>query len=152
MSHSTYTQRIWGNSWLLMVGSQIANLTPSHSFGHNLCFKYPNGSYKPILDIYVPRDFQWYKELLNPLGFDPWNYSLKIWDSNSQSGSSHGSVRVHSLTLSYIPGSMRCDSRASLLDCTLASPRLGLRHFNGIGTNDVLNLSDIGWMTHVIMI
>jgi hypothetical protein len=33
-------------------------------------------------------------------------------DSISQSGSCLGSVRVHSLTLSYTPGSMWCDSRA----------------------------------------
>jgi hypothetical protein len=63
------------------------------------------------------------------MGFDP----LKLFfenlgvhqDSNSQSGSSLGSVRVHSLTLSYNPGSMRCDSRASFLAHTLASPYLG---------------------------
>jgi hypothetical protein len=36
---------------------------------------------EPILDIYVPRSFQWYKELLNPLSFDPCNCFLKIWKS-----------------------------------------------------------------------
>jgi len=46
-------------------------------------------------------------------------------DSNSQSESSFGNVRVHSLTLSYIPRSMRCDSRASLLAHTLAGPCFG---------------------------
>jgi len=40
-----------------MVESQIANLILDLSFGHNLCFKYPNGLYNPILDIYVPRTF-----------------------------------------------------------------------------------------------
>jgi hypothetical protein len=50
-------------------------------FGHNFCFKCPNGSCKPILRIYVPGYFQWYKELLNPMGFDPWNCSLKIQES-----------------------------------------------------------------------
>ncbi len=34
------------------------------------------------------------------------------WDSISQSGSCLGSMRVHSLTLSYTPRSMWCDSRA----------------------------------------
>jgi hypothetical protein len=34
-------------------------------------------------------------------------------------------VRVQSLTLSYILESMRCDSQASLLVFTLASPCLG---------------------------
>jgi hypothetical protein len=46
-------------------------------------------------------------------------------DSNSQSGSSLGSVRVHSLTLSYTLGSMKCDSRASLFARTFTSPCLG---------------------------
>ncbi len=47
------------------------------------------------------------------------------WDSNSQNGSSLVSVRVHSFTLSYTSRSMRCDSRASLLARTLASPYFG---------------------------
>ncbi len=29
----------------------------SPSFGHNLCFNYPNGSCKSILDIHIPRAF-----------------------------------------------------------------------------------------------
>jgi hypothetical protein len=41
--------------------------------------------------------------------------NLKVhWNSNSQSGSSFGSVGVHSLALSYTFGSMKCDSRVSL--------------------------------------
>ncbi len=40
MCHATCKQVNQGNSWLLMVRSQIANLTPNLSFGHNLCFKY----------------------------------------------------------------------------------------------------------------
>ncbi len=46
-------------------------------------------------------------------------------DSNSQSGSSFGSVRVHSLTLSYTPRNMQHDFRASLLARNLARPYLG---------------------------
>ncbi len=64
-----------------MVRSQIGNLTPDRAFGHNLCFNYPNGSCEPILNICVPRDFQWYKEFYNPMGFDPYNHSLKIQKS-----------------------------------------------------------------------
>jgi hypothetical protein len=52
----------------------------SLSFGHNLCFEYLNGSCKPILDIYVSISFQWYKKLLNPMGFDPCNCPLKVWE------------------------------------------------------------------------
>jgi hypothetical protein len=125
MLHATCTQ---GNR-LLMVGSQIANLIPPLSFGHNLCFRCPNGSCKPNLDIYASITFQQYKFFFQPMGFDPWNHLLKIRDSigtlNSQNGSSFGSVRVHSLTLFCTLGSMKCDSRASFLACNLANPCLG---------------------------
>jgi hypothetical protein len=53
MLHATCMQGNWVDSWLLVVRSQIANLTPGFSFGHNLCFKCPNGSCEPISDIYV---------------------------------------------------------------------------------------------------
>jgi len=81
MFHVTFTQGNRDDSWLLVVESQIANLIFSLSFGHNLCFKCPNESCESILDIYVLRSFQWYKELFNPLGFDPCNYSLRIRES-----------------------------------------------------------------------
>jgi len=81
MSHATCKQGNWVNSRLLVVGSQIANLTPDFSFGHNLCFRCWNGSCEPILDIYVSITFQWYKKLLKPLVFDPCNCSLNIWES-----------------------------------------------------------------------
>ncbi len=70
-----------GDSHLLVVGSQIGNLIPNLSFGHNLCLKYPNGSCEPILDIYVSKDFQWYKGHFNPMIFDPCNRPLKIRES-----------------------------------------------------------------------
>ncbi len=78
MSHVTCTYKNQGDSQLLVVENQIVNLTPSPSFGHNLCFMCPNGSCEPILDIYVPRDFQWYKERLNSMNFNPCNHPLKI--------------------------------------------------------------------------
>ncbi len=59
------------------------------------------------------------------MGFDPWNRSLKIQKSNSQSGNSLGSVKVHSLTLCYTLGNMKCNSQASLLARTLANPCFG---------------------------
>jgi len=46
--YATWTQGNQGNSWLLVVGSQIGNLILGPSFGHNLCFKYQNGWYEPI--------------------------------------------------------------------------------------------------------
>jgi hypothetical protein len=100
MWHATCTQGNRGDSWLLVVGSQINNLTHGPSFGHNLCFRCPNGSCEPISDIYVLKAFQWYNKCFDPMSFDPCNCPLKIWESiwysNSQNGSSLGSVRVHS--------------------------------------------------------
>jgi hypothetical protein len=77
MSYATYTQQNQGDSRYLMVGSQ----TPNLSFGHNLCLKCPNRSCQPILDIYVPRAFQWYKERFNLMGFVLCNCSLMVWES-----------------------------------------------------------------------
>jgi hypothetical protein len=127
MSHITCMRKNQGDSWLLMVESQIANLTPDPSFGYNLCFRCSNGSCEPISNIYILIIFQWYKKFLKLMGFNPSpsEDSGVHWDSNSQNGSSLGSVRVHSLTLSYIPRSMRCDFRVSLLARNLASPCLG---------------------------
>jgi hypothetical protein len=81
MLHATCMQGNWGDSWLLVVESQIVNLILGPSFGHNLCLKCPNGSCKPILDIYVPRVFQWYTKRLDLMGFDSWNHSLKFLES-----------------------------------------------------------------------
>jgi hypothetical protein len=81
MSHALYDEVNRVDSWLFVVGSQIGSLIPGPSFGHNLCFKCPNEQCEPILDIYVIRAFQWYKELHKTLSFDPWNCSLKFWES-----------------------------------------------------------------------
>jgi hypothetical protein len=86
MLHATCTQGNRGDSRFLMVGNQIVNLTPNPSFGHNLCFRCLNGSCKPTLYIQVPRVFQWYEELPNPMGFGPFNCSLKIWVSQPHFG------------------------------------------------------------------
>jgi hypothetical protein len=76
--HLTFMQGNRVNSRLLVVKNQITNLITDLSFGHNLCFKCANRSWEPILDIYVSIDFQWYKELFNPMGFDLYNRLLKI--------------------------------------------------------------------------
>jgi hypothetical protein len=111
MLHATCTQGNWVDSWLLVVGSQTTNLTPGLSFGHNLCFRCPNGRCNPNLDIYTSISFQWYKELFKVRSLDPFNHALKIQESirdyNSQYGSSLGSVRVHSFTFFTLPGA--CD-------------------------------------------
>ncbi len=64
MLHSSYKCRNRVDSQLLMVGSQIANLTPSPSFAHNSCCRCPNGSCKAIFDTYTSRPFEWYKDHL----------------------------------------------------------------------------------------
>jgi hypothetical protein len=107
------------------------------SFGHNLCFKCPIGSCELISNIYVPRALQQCKELFNPMSFDPCNRPLKIRKfigTNSQSGNSFGTVGVHSFTLSYTPGNMKCNSQASFWLAPLptlalvTSPKLRLRN------------------------
>ncbi len=64
-----------------MVRSQIGSLTFGFSFDHTLCFKFLNGSCELILNIYIPRAFQWYKKLFNLMNFNPYNRPLKIWKS-----------------------------------------------------------------------
>jgi len=120
MSHALCIQVNRVDSWLFLVGSQTASLIPGPSFGHNLCFRCPNEQCEPILDIYVIRAFQWYKERHKPLNFDPWNWSLKFWESTGTPSPKvgvalgvWGFIPSYSLTLSYTPGSMWCDSRAS---------------------------------------
>jgi hypothetical protein len=100
MLHTTCTQGNHGDSWFLVVQSQIANLTLNLAFGYNLCFKYPNGSHEPISEIYISRSFQWYKERLNPMGFDPCNCFLEIWKSI---GTPTPKVGAHLGVWSFIP-------------------------------------------------
>jgi hypothetical protein len=110
MWHITYMQMFQGDSQLLVVGSQIGILTPDLFFGHKLCFKYSNGSCEAILDIYVSRTFQWFKQLFNPMSFDPWNTYLKIQYSI---GIPTPKVRIHLGVFEFIPSHFqecKCDS------------------------------------------
>jgi hypothetical protein len=111
-----------------MVGNQIGNLTPDPYLSHNLCLSVQMGHANPFqtckfqelfIDI-MNFSIQWV--LTHAIAL--WKLGVH-WDFNSQSGSSFGSARVHSLTLSYTPGSMRCDSQASFLARNLASVCLG---------------------------
>jgi hypothetical protein len=129
MSHVACTQGNRVDSWLLMVGSQIVNLTPDLSFGHNLCFKCSNEQCDPILGIYTSIAFQWYKKFLKAMGFDPCNCALKIqesfWDSNSQHRSSFGSVRIHALTLFAFPRACEVTPGSPSWPVTLQPPCFG---------------------------
>jgi len=137
MSHALCTQVNRVDSQLFMVGSQTGNLTPGSSFGHNLCFRCPNEQCKFILNIYVPRAFQWYKERHKLLSFDPWNRSLKFWESTGIPSPKVGvALGVWGFTPSHFPtllgvcdvthglpfGSHICNPFA-----LVASSRLGLR-------------------------
>jgi hypothetical protein len=88
------------DSKLLMVKSQINILTFGPCFGHNLFYKYSNGSYKTILDIYVLKAFQWYKKLFNLMIFDLLNCALKIQESI---GTSIPKVGIHLGMCGLIP-------------------------------------------------
>ncbi len=123
MSHATCTHGNQVDSRHFVVGSQIVSLTPGLSFCHNLCYRCLNGSCEPILDIYNSIAFQQYKELFNARCFDLYNHSLKVRESNSQYGSSLGSVSLHPHTLSH--SSWPAPLQAFAL---VASPRLGLQH------------------------
>jgi hypothetical protein len=120
VSHATCTQGNQVDSQLFMVGSQTTRLIPDLFFGHKLCFRCPNGSCKPILDIYVSIAFQWYKELFKARGFDPCNCSLKTRESTGTPTSNMGvhlGVWEFILTLSHF--------QVSLLAWPLANPYLG---------------------------
>jgi hypothetical protein len=113
MSQCAYTLGNQVDSKLLVVGSQTTSLTPGLLFGHNSCFRHPNGWCKPISNIYVSIFFQWHKELFKPMHSDPWNCILRFGSPlglQLPTWSSLGSVRVHSLTLFGTPGSMKSDS------------------------------------------
>jgi hypothetical protein len=137
MSHTTYMQGNWGDSRPLVVKSQITNLIPNLSFGHNLYLRYPNGSCEPILDIHIPIAFQWYDELFNPLGFGPCNCSMKIRKSigtpTPKVGAPLGVWRVIPSHFLTFPGARDVTSRLPFWPMPLqalalvASPRLRLR-------------------------
>jgi hypothetical protein len=126
------------DSQFLMVESQIANLIPGLSFEHNLCFRCQNESCEPILDIYVPRAFQWYKKRFNPMGFDPYNCFLKIRKSTGtptpKVGAPLGMWRFIPSHFPTLPGAW--DVTLGLLSwpgplqtlALVASPILGLQH------------------------
>ncbi len=81
ISHSQFGGREEVDSWLLVVGSQIASLTPGPSFAHNLSYRCPNGQCEAIFDIYASRPFQWHQEHINARCFGPCCRTLNIWES-----------------------------------------------------------------------
>jgi hypothetical protein len=138
MLHGTCTQGNRIDSQLLVATNQITNLTLALSFGHNLCFKCPNGWYEPILNIYVSMSFQWYKRKFNPLGLDSCNRSLNIQESIETPTPKvgvplgvWGSIPSHSLALpkacDMTPGLPSWPATLQPLALVI-NPRLRLRH------------------------
>jgi hypothetical protein len=108
VSHSICTHRGRVDSRLLVVESQTANLTPSLSFWHNLCCRCPNGLYETIFDIYTSITFQWNEERLKARYFDPYNRTLKFWESRRTPKSPFRECECHPHTF----------------------PKVGLRHYH----------------------
>ncbi len=112
-----------------MVGNQIVNLTLDLLLVITCVSDVQMGHASPFQRFTTFQELSNDNERRNPMNFDPYDRFLKIqesiWDLNSQNGNSLGSVRVHILTFFCTPGSMRCDSQASLLTCTFISPCLG---------------------------
>jgi len=139
MWHVIFSQVNRVDSRLFLVRSQIGNLTSGPSFGHNLCFRSSNEQFEPILNIYVSKAFQWYKERHKPLRFDPSNCSLKFWESTrTPSPKVRVALGVWGFTPSHfltLPGV--CDVTPGLPlgphPCNpfalVASPKLRLWHF-----------------------
>jgi hypothetical protein len=76
MSHAHIECRKSIDSWLLVVGSQTASLTPGPSFAHNLRYRCPNDQCDAIFDIYVSRPFQQHQEHPNTRCFAPFCRAL----------------------------------------------------------------------------
>jgi hypothetical protein len=115
MWHAPCIQVNWVESWF---------------FGHKL-FQIPNEQCEPILDIYVLRVFQWYKERHKPLNFDPCNHSLNFWESTGTPSpkmgvalGEWGFIPLYSFTFLTLPGV--CDVTPGLLLALISELPLAL--------------------------
>ncbi len=116
------------------------------SFGHNLCFKYPNGSCELIWNIYIPRDFQWHKEFFNLMNFDPFNHPLKIRESiETPTPKVETHLGVWGFIPSHFPTLLEAwnvthglHSWPAPLQAYVVSLKLGLRHLMSLYKGEVL--------------
>ncbi len=81
MLHSCRRHREEVDSRLLVVGGQIASLTPGPSFAHNLGCRCPNSQCEASSDIFTSRPFQWHQEHPNARCFGPSTRALSFWES-----------------------------------------------------------------------
>ncbi len=79
--HSQFGGRKEVDSRLLVVRSQITNLTPIPSFAHNLGYRCSNDQCEAIFYIYTSRLFKWHQEHLNARCFGPCCRALNIRQS-----------------------------------------------------------------------
>jgi hypothetical protein len=139
MLYATYTRRNQGDSWLLVVGNQIVNLTSGPSFGHNLCFRCSNGSCKPILDIFVLRFFS--NDIRNASIHWVLTPTIALWQFGSPFGTPTFNMRIHLGVWGFIPShsfalpgawnvTLKLPSCLAPLQALalVTSPRLGLQH------------------------
>jgi len=91
-SHSICRRREEVDSWLFVVGSQTASLTPGPSFAHNLGCRCPNDQCEAILDIFpmtlrTPQSKVFWPLLLNSkhsgVPKDSKSPTLGVWVSSS---------------------------------------------------------------------
>jgi hypothetical protein len=124
MSHAACTQGNRIDSWLLVVRSQIASLTPSLSFGHNFCFRCPNGQCETILDIYTSIVFQWYKKLFKAMGF--WPLLSHFANSGIHLGLQLPTYLCATLTLGsrLRQGLMKLQAKSEVLESHVIFPRV----------------------------
>jgi hypothetical protein len=81
MLHSQFGGREEVDSRRLVVGSQVASLTPGPSFAHNLGCRCPNDKCEAIFDIYISKPFQWHQEHFNARCFRLCCWAINIRES-----------------------------------------------------------------------
>jgi hypothetical protein len=137
-----------GDSWLLVIRSQTANLIPIPSFGHNLCFRCSNGSREPISNIYTFQDLSNYiRNASIHLFFTP---KIALWRFRGPTLK----MRVHLGVWGFIPshsfallGAWNVTLKLAPWPTPLqalalvASPRLGLRHISFVNFPIMLCMS-----------
>jgi hypothetical protein len=147
--------KIWQNKQCINNYKNISNSNLRDPSIHNWLKKFPLFSVRSkiqnskskihissLLGPILIRHFQWYKECLNSMSFEPYNRLLKVQESigtPTPKVGAHLGVCGFIPLVSYILGSMKCDSRVSFLACTFASLRFGHKPKARVATIKFLN-------------
>jgi len=92
------------------------------------------------------KNFQWYKELFNPMSFDPWNTFLKIWNSI---GILTPKVGVHLGVCGFIPShsqECKCDSWVEFAAHTFPCLYHGCEPKPKVMTKSILKHNNLFWV------